>query len=486
MTLEANNRDKTADPDLAQVRAIRLIESVKWFIIKEELIAAGSLVLAAVSGGPDSMAMLSILRALSAELGFRIKVAHFDHRLRASSAEDLALVEQHAASCSLELIAGSDDVRERAASSGDTIEEAARKARYEFLYRSAGKVSASHIATGHTRNDQVETVIMRLVRGCGIRGLAGIPVRRGELIRPLLATAREDAYAYCKACNIPFISDPSNDDPQFFRNRIRLEVVPFLKTVQPSVEENILRLCDNAGRLVQSIRDKTQPLLERHCRKLSDNEWKLNVTKLSRIDDTALVILLGDLFTERMRLDMDYTQPHFEQLVRLARTVTDSGKSLSLPNLHVKREFENLIFSTGPARTASTQPGPVNATLPIPGRTVAGNKIFIAEIMEPDAAAGRKVGATADTAYFAMDRIPSTMTIRNPRPGERMQPFGMKGSKKISDIWVDRKIPGRERSNLVVLCDSEGILWLVGAVTSERGRITEKTKIILKITVQQE
>jgi tRNA(Ile)-lysidine synthase len=486
LTLQADNQDQSEASGFSKAGAERMVEAVKWFILSEELIPKQSIVLAAISGGQDSMAMLSILHLLHKELDFGLMIAHFDHRLRTSGEQDRLLVEEFTKSRSLELITGSQDVAELAAASGDTIEEAARKARYEFLYHCANECEASRIATGHTKDDQIETVVMRMMRGCGLRGLAGIPVQRGKLIRPLLATGREDTHAYCIACNISPAIDPSNEDPQFFRNRIRLEVLPFLRTIQPSVDENLLRLSENAGKLIRSIRDKTQPLLKRHSHKLSDCEWKLNVAKLSSIDDTSLVVLFGDLFTEQMQLDMDFTQPHFDQLVRLARNASASGKMLSLPHLQAKREFENLIFTVNAAKISPQAPGTLQVPLNVPGRTIAGEAAIVTEILNKDELSPKTFKATENEAYFTMDRITEPLIIRNPLPGDRMQPFGMKGSKKLSDIFVDRKIPGRERPRKMVLCDADGILWLIGLATTERGRIDEKTQKILKITVQRE
>jgi tRNA(Ile)-lysidine synthase len=486
LSRKANNQDESKNRGISEASALRVIEAVKWFIISEELIPKESLVLAAVSGGQDSMAMLSILHRLSKELDFSVTVAHFDHCLRPSSKQDLEVVDRFVNSCSLEMIVGSENVLELAADSGDTIEEAARKARYEFLLRSAEEIGAARIATGHTKDDQIETVVMRLLRGCGIRGLAGIPIQRGKLIRPLLTIGRDQTGAFCRAFNISLAIDPSNQDPQFFRNRIRLEVLPYLRNIQSSVDDNILRLSGNAGKLIQSIREKTEPLLKHHSRKLSDNEWKVNATKLSNIDDTSLVILFGDLFTEHMHLDMDFTQPHFEQLIHMARSASGSGKMLSLPNLQVKREFENLIFTVDPSKISRPGSNVINVTLNVPGQTPVGGIMVVAEILDRMEHTPKTFKSTKNEAYFAMDRITPPLMIRQPAPGDRMQPFGMRGSKKVSDIFVDKKIPGRERSRKMVLYDANEILWLIGITTSEKSRIEEKTEKILKITVEQE
>jgi tRNA(Ile)-lysidine synthase len=166
--------------------AHRLREAVRSSSLSTRLLPGDGLVVAAVSGGPDSMALLSILYTLSGELGYRVAVAHFDHQIRGSSGDDGALVEEYAKRLGLPVHAGAGDVREEADRSGDSLEEAARKARYRFLTSVADETGARCIATGHTRDDQVETVVMRILHGTGIRGLAGIPARRGRIIRPLL------------------------------------------------------------------------------------------------------------------------------------------------------------------------------------------------------------------------------------------------------------------------------------------------------------
>ncbi|NIM20657.1 MAG: tRNA lysidine(34) synthetase TilS [Candidatus Latescibacteria bacterium] len=486
MILESKKRYSPRNPADPAEHARRLEETVKWFIVSEELIPKDALILAAVSGGQDSMAMLSILHRLSEELHFQLAVAHFDHSLRESSKLDRKVVEDFARSCALDVYAESEDVRSLAESAREPIEEAARKARYRFFLHTANEIGADRIATGHTKNDQVETVIMRFLRGSGVRGLAGIPTQRGKLIRPLIQLERNETLTYCNALNILFVTDPSNTDPQFFRNKIRLQLLPSLRKLHPSIDENILRVSENAKALITSIRERTGPLLKRHSRQVSENEWMLNVAKLSGLDETSLVILFGDLFAEVMQLDMDFTRSHYEQLVRFAKDSSVSGKKLSLPGLSAKREFENLIFTLQTKTSKPREPSPIDLTLPIPGQASAAGMIIKTEVHEESKLTGNSFQSVGDSAYFALDLISPPVTIRRPRPGDRMQPFGMRGSKKLSDIFIDKKIPGRERSRALVVSDASGILWLIGVTTSERGRIEKNTEKILKITIERE
>jgi len=462
--------------------AKRLRDTVKWFMVSEELVSKGHKVVVACSGGADSMALLSLLHALSGELGITLAVAYFDHRIRDENERDF--VAACARKLGLSFYGGEADVPALAAESGDSIEAAARKARYAFLHDVAARIGAARIATGHTQDDQAETVIMRVLRGAGIRGLAGIPIRRGKVIRPLLRLTREDTQAYCRAREIDTADDPTNEDRHFLRNRVRHELLPLLEAdYLGGVRGNLVRLADNARDMVDEIRERTQPLIAQNLKRNPEGEWLLNVTRIATLDRTSLVILFGDIFANELGCDLDYSRKHYDDLVALARNTRGSGKSLDLPGLAVKREYENLIFTRprvqGPALKVSE-----HATLTLPGETTAAGVEVAAEILERGVLDADSFEATDRTAYFDLQKLRLPLTLRNPRSGDRMQPFGMSGSKKLSDIFIDRKIPGRQRGAALVVEDAEEILWLVGVTTAEKSRVAPGTDKIVRITVQ--
>jgi len=466
--------------------AKRIRESAKWFVLSEELIPKDSLVLAAVSGGPDSMAMLSMLDALSTELQFRLAVAHFDHGLRDEADEEKTLVKRFARARGLTFYAGGTDVGAKAEGTDDTIEEAARKARYAFLQRVAGEIHADRIATGHTSDDQVETVLMRILRGTGIRGLGGIPVKRGKIIRPILGLSREDTAEYCEAAGVPHAIDPSNSDPRFFRNQLRSELLPVLRKTYEGVEGNLLRLARNATDVTAEIRARTRPLLAQSLKKEADKRWVLDVSKLYALDDTSLVVLFGDLFAENIGCDLDFSRPHYEQLIKLVRDTRASGKKLNLPGLTVTKEYENLIVTCG--RTNATVEAALEsrATLTFPGETAAAGYKVKTEIIDSDDIDALTLKADKDVAYFPLQRLKLPLVLRSPATGDRIRPFGMSGSKKLSDVFTDKKIPGRRRRKSLVVTDADEILWLVGVTTSEKGRVEPTSGQIVKISVHPE
>lgn len=464
------------------------------FITSYDLIRTDELVLAAVSGGQDSMAMLSILHSLSSSMGFRLAAAHFDHMLRKDSAEDRTLVEQFAAGLSVPLRCGSGDVTALASEWGDTIEEAARKARYRFLEEAAEEMGASRISTGHTRDDQVETVLMRVIRGTGLRGLAGIPLKRDRLIRPLLGLARADTLEYCTEKGIPFNPDPTNLDKRFMRNRIRLELIPLLRgSYHPAVDVNVLSLSENARILVDSIRERTSLIMKEDLKKVAENEWVLRLDRLFLLDSTTLFIILSDIFGEHLRCDMDFSKYHYDQLIELCSRGAKSGKEFHLPGVRVRREFDELVVKRVDREEAEKEETislrvlkRLDRGIRVPGETRLENIRVIAEVIEGLQALDDSLASTEKTAYFSLDSVTPPIRIRTPVPGDRIRPFGMSGTKKLSDIFIDKKVPARSRAGALVVSDAREIMWVVGVITSESFRVREDTRRILRLTVTRE
>ena len=466
--------------------AEKLVDAVKRFIVSRGLLRRQSLVLAAVSGGADSMTLLSILHRLSSELGVALAVGHFNHQLRASAQGELERVRDYTASLGLPFHSGTEDVRAIVESTGDTVEEAARKARYRFLHRTAGQIHADHIATGHTRTDQVETVLMRILRGTGIRGLAGIPVRRGEVVRPLLGLTREETLSYCRAASISYVEDPSNEDPRFYRNRIRLELIPLLESkYHPGVRDNLIRLAENAQSIMETIRAETEPLIEKNLTRFPPDRWILDTGGMDHLDDTAIVVLFGDLFANVLSCDMDFTRVHYHELVRLVRDTRATGKAVSLPGLAVKKEYDKLVITRWTARTPECPPPIQQAVLSLPGETTTPALVITTEILDRTTIEDALLRATETEAYFDRERVAPPLTLRTTLPGDRIQPFGMPGTKKLSDIFIDKKIPASARSTSLVITDAHDILWLVGITTSEKCRVGAGTRDVVRIRIER-
>jgi tRNA(Ile)-lysidine synthase len=474
-------------------------EAVGEVIERQGLFRGDDRVLVAVSGGADSTALLTILHKLSHRFGFELAVGHFDHRLRDTSHIDRRHVEVAAAKLDMPFYHGEGDVMARADLHGETVEEAARKLRYQYLFDVADEIRADRIATGHTRDDQVETVLMRILRGTGTRGLAGIPGQRGRLVRPLLALTHLQLVNYCRDHHIPFVEDPLNRDKRFTRNWLRFELLPSIRKYYPNVGENLLRLSRNSADAVHRTRRTTAPLISENLRfENGPGVWTLDLSRIVDLDHEAKYILFGDLLTDHLDHDPDYTRVHFERLSRLSGRSAQSGESLSIPGFTVRREYDTLVFS--PSRGEEDSPAATLEALTVPGQASIGSVRLETDIRPSDDGAfdseefrtieprlfesgGNPEGGVA---YFALESVEPPLTVRSPRAGDRMRPFGMKGSKKLSDIFIDRKIPLRRRDKALVVCDQKRILWLIGVGTTETTRITADTANVLKITVNQE
>ena len=487
-----------------------IVEAVGEVIERQGLVREGERILVAVSGGADSTVLLSVLHKLAPALHLDLVVGHFDHHLRDTSHMDRRHVEVAAANLGLPFQFGEGDVMARAEKFGETVEEASRKLRYQYLFGLADEIRADRIATGHTRDDQIETVLMRILRGTGTRGLAGIPEHRGRLIRPLLGLAHLQLVNYCREHHIPFVEDPLNRDKRFTRNWLRFELLPSIRKYYPNVGDNLLRLSRNATDAVRRTRRLTDPLIGANLHAENDGGlWVLDLSGIGDLDHEAKYILFGDLLTTHLGHDPDYTRVHFEKLGRLSGRSAASGEQLSIPGFNVRREYDSLVFE--PNR--ESEGAPVDGEpgdLPLPGSVTAGSVRFVGEVhavgevheveegggddeFDPQKFVAREPAilesgshATTGVAYFALAEVAPPLTVRTPRAGDRMRPFGMKGSKKLSDIFIDRKIPLRRRDRALVVCDRDKILWLVGVTTTETTRITAGTDKVLKITVSAE
>jgi tRNA(Ile)-lysidine synthase len=417
---------------------------------------------------------------------FSLAVGHFDHQLRASAEHELEGVRDYAESLGVSFHSGTDNVRAIVETSGDTVEEAARKARYGFLHRIAEEIHADHIATGHTRDDQAETVLMRILHGTGLRGLGGIPVRRGKVVRPLLALSHEEIVSFCTSSGVPYVEDSTNEDPRFQRNRIRLELLPLIEsTYHPGIRENLVRLAENVQAILETIRAETAPVLEKNLSHDPPDRWILGIEGMERLDDTAVVVLFGDLFADVLSCDMDFTRVHYDALVRLVRDAHATGKSVSLPGLDVRKEHNGLVVTRRPSG-ASEAPAPASeAAIALPGETRTPTHVVTADILGRMEIGNADLRATETEAYFDRDRISPPLTLRTALPGDRMQPFGMAGTKKLSDIFIDRKIPASARTTSLVIVDAHDILWLVGVTTSEKCRVSTGTGGVVRIRIRR-
>jgi tRNA(Ile)-lysidine synthase len=458
-----------------------LLANVKKTIQKHQMLAPGDRVLVAVSGGPDSICLLSTLHALSGELGLSLQVAHLDHMLRGKESADEALfVAAHAEQLGIPSTIGSVDVAARCREQGLSVQAAAREARYAFLSRTADRIGATRIATGHTATDQAETVLLRLLRGAGSSGLAGIPPVRGPFVRPLIETTREQVLEHLERSGLRFVTDPSNQKPLYTRNRIRLELMPVLERFNPRIVETL-------NTEAALLKDESEALdLAAGSAARSTAEKQGDGFVVQRQPFLALHPAIRRRLFRRLADDLaggpsGLSSVQIDEVLQFM-SATSTGRTMRLPaELTIERTYEQYLIGPPPAVVAFSR------QLQVPGRTHIPECSIAVEAM---LCSGPE--APLDTNYcwqalFDYDKISLPLLVRNRRPGDRLHPAGLGGkSKKLQDLLVDAKVPRRRRDAVPLLCSGTEILWAMGVRTDQRFLAQSDTKQRLLVGVKKQ
>jgi tRNA(Ile)-lysidine synthase len=469
-------------------------------LLKPELEMGGLLppaerVVVGVSGGADSVCLLHILH----DLQVPVVVAHFDHGLRRASWSDGRYVLRLAAQLGVPAVAERLESGQLETDSG-SLEERARRARYRFLASAAREMSARVIAVGHTRDDQAETVLMHLLRGAGTRGLRGMrPVTmldevtgKGEdsdlrIIRPLLRVARQDTLAYCRARRLAVRTDPTNDQTDFLRNRIRIELLPMLARYNPAIRESLAQLADILAGDAQAM-ESTLMLLAPEMARLPEGDraevprqWMIGLpTGLQR---AVLLKILRSVAPEG-------TQIGFRAVER-ARASLGSTKRVSLPgDVEMGAAGDLLLFSRIGATQTDLNEFPQMAaqeeirlrapcTVPLAGG-------WVLEVAEKDLAAPIEHVETDPKAeaIFDADAVGRNLALRATAAGDRMTIFGGQGSRKISDLFQQHRIPASARSHWPAVWETGAIVWLVGVCRAEGARVGPGTRHLLHLRLR--
>lgn len=447
----------------------------------QALVEPGQKVLVAFSGGADSTALLHLFCRLREIWVIEITAAHLNHSLRgAESDSDEAHCRQVCASWHVPFFSRKVEVAQEARHRGISVEMAAREMRYAFLQEVADAIEAEVIALGHTRDDLVETVLLNLVRGTGTAGLAGIPLRRGNIIRPLLTARRQQTRIYCVERGLTFVEDISNLDPRYSRNRIRHHVLPELLRLNPRVDSAIERLS-------QVVRDEEawwhnamQSLESEFTLRRDKDEWLVSLDWLARQPDALLrrtIRYVVQQFSSEGR-ELEYEQ--VERLREAVRTGRRAGVTLRGGNLHVAvggRALRVWLKREAP-------PSAYEMMVQMPGETPippAGMTLFAAYSALPDASQWRQDNWEV---WCDASRICGQMVVRNWRRGDRVQPLGMCGHRKLSDVFIDRKVPPHLRARIPIVCDAEGIVWVVGICLADRVRCVPETRQTVHLWAQ--
>lgn len=440
--------------------------------------------LVAVSGGADSTALLHVLHRLRLRLGLtRLTVVHFDHRLRGeASAEDARFVRLMAEGLGFDCVTGSEDVQEHRRAHGGSLEMAARSCRQRFFREVAAEHGADALAVGHTANDQAEEVLLRLLRGTGPSGMVGMrPKERRGIIRPLLLVTRREILDYLHVHGISFREDPSNFESFCRRNVVRREVIPLLeKHFHPAVVRTLSRGAElsreEEAYWTSVVEERWGSVCEagppsRVHLKLAPLR-ELHVALQRRLVRHGIALLKGNL----QRIEAC----HIDGALRLAFQ-SISGKSIRLPGrIRVTKEGRLLVLSehTGSENTSIGSP----VTVPDSGSCRFGE--WVLHLAQGGREAFLDAASSLDSPFRACldaEKVAWPLHLRHRQPGDRFQPLGLRGSKKLQDFFVDSRVPRSLRREVLLVCDTEKICWVVGHRLDDRVKVTDDTGVVLVI-----
>ena len=450
-------------------------------------INAPALMVVGVSGGPDSLCLMHVLHAL----GHRLIVAHVDHQLRPEAAVEAAAVNTAAASLGLEFVMRRADVRALARSKGLSIEAAARELRYEFLFTQARRHAANAVAVGHIADDQVETVLMHLIRGAGTAGLRGMSYRSVlpqfdaelPLVRPLLGTWRSETVGYCASNSLAPQHDRSNDSLEYFRNRVRHELLPALESYNPRVRLALWRSAEILTSDLALVEERVMDAWQHTVLRQSNHHVCFDAQELARQSiplQRRLILAAAALLLPAAEISFSQLQGAADFIADASSSRSDLGGGLTLIReadaVYVSLRGQSLPIEHWPQMPADSVGIPQRKALSV---SLANGWNFTADYVSavespleliPGGGGGLRVCLDADS-------LPVPLELRPPRPGDRFQPLGLHGhSQKLSDFFVNAKLPARARRHWPLLCSGQTLIWVPGFRPAEAFRLRKETQ----------
>lgn len=459
-------------------------EKVLKFIREQSLINIGDNVLVALSGGPDSVCLLHILCSLRDELKIKIGAAHVNHMLRGNDAIlDEEFTKEICSGLKVEYYCKRVDIDIISKKNNISHELAGREERYKFFDEISKKHKFDKIAIAHNLNDNAETVLMRMMRGTGLDGLTGIKSKRDNIIiRPILCLNRQEIEHYIKINSIKSCLDKTNLEREYSRNKVRLDVIPYIKE---NFNEDIIDALNRMSYLLNIDNDyieiKVSEMFEKY---VTYKNGDLIISKdifcehkaiISRVIKKSVMIVSNSV--------VNFEYKHISEVENLAKYQT--GKKIDLPNgIYAENVYGDIVLK------------PKNNIVKIHSQNMVFRKEDIFEqekefcdyfikfekILNKN---NKQISNNDLIKYFDYDKIREDIQIRNRLAGDKFRPLGMNGRKKLKDIFIDLKVPREEREYIPLICFDNEIAWIVGYKVSETYKVTRQTKYILKISINR-
>jgi len=461
-----------------------MIEKVLDTINRYQLVNNGESVVVGVSGGPDSVCLLHVLYTLRERLHIKLHAVHINHMLRGKeSEEDEKYVKELCEKLEIPAHFFSIDIKDIAGKRGISMEEAGREARYRKFEEVAEETGSSKIAVAHNRNDQAETVLMNIIRGSGLDGLKGIEYIRGKIIRPLLDVRREDIEDYCRQHSLNPRTDSTNLVSIYTRNKVRLDLIPSInKMFDTDIQDNLWKMSillkDDIGYIDENVtRLYNECLIETNKDSITIDAGifrSYHIAIKRRIVRSAIKNLTGSL--------KGMESVHIEKVLQLWENGR-TGAEIHLPcGLKALKSYNHLIIARA-VNNVETRPFCIEIS--IPGVTLvpeigAGIKAFI----EKKSSAIEQNGNMRYNSlvqYFDYDTFKMGIYIRNRKDGDVFKPYKSNGTRKLKEYFIDNKIPRHKRDNIPLIAQGNEIVWVIGYKISDKFKVTENTKTVLKL-----
>jgi tRNA(Ile)-lysidine synthase len=468
-------------------------KKVAGFISASALFGSAKRILLAVSGGADSVALLYVMKALKAKHVFsgELVCCHVNHQLRGAEADlDEEFARGQAEELKLAAVTKRVDVRVFAERSRLSIETAGRKLRMEALIETAKEDGCECVATGHQKNDNAETVVGRLVRGTGFRGLGGIwPVRRFagriDFVRPLLCVRRDEIIEYLKGRNLQWRVDHTNFDFTYRRNFIRHRLLPALEgECEGSIVERLFELSRSAQKLHSSICSRAKRLWA-EAAECGSNAVALDLERFLTQHPAVQVELVRRALAAMGGGERDVTQRHYETILRLAEE-NISGREIALPGgFSVRREYGKMIFGRGRKEAETFGEIGESVEVKIPGATRFSGYLIEAAVLEAEKGALEGFRATKKefVEWFDLDKVVLPVVVRGRAAGDRFVPLGLREEKKVGKFLTAARVPRQAREKALIVADREKIIWVWPVRMSEQAKVTAGTRKILQLRI---
>jgi len=461
---------------------MNFFDKFETIIREDHLICMGDKILVAVSGGIDSVTLLDVLYKIKDRYGLGLRVIHVNHCLRGAEADrDQQFVEELAQNYGLPIAVKKVDVKKFSAANKYSIEEAARMLRYQFFNEELVRTGYDWVALGHNADDQAETILDHLLRGSGVSGLAGMRAKRDRFIRPLLAFPRNDIETYVKNAGLNYVTDSTNNELTYRRNKIRHQLIPYLKDeFNPAINTGLKNTATIFTEVDIFLVAEAEKAYLRCLKSHKKNKIILDINLFFSYFNILQIYILRHISNSILSIESNLNFTRTQAFRSYVKNRKRGSKFLINDEWHLLIDHDELVL-----RKNETHEFEYIISLDNTYKIFDGEKIFRAELITRKQLPQRFY-KNNKVEYADFSKITGPLKLRNFRAGDRFIPLNMKGHKKVSDFFTDNKVPLHQRDEIPLLTCEKGIIWIIGWQIDDRFKVTEDSERILKMEIKND